>query len=192
MKSQETAQLTDLLRSWSAGDATALERLTPRVYDVLRRIARQHMRKERAGHTLQTTALANEAYLRLISGASVDWKDRAHFFALCAQTMRRILVDSARARRSSKRGGHAVVINLDEAPLLAPQRDDATVAIHEALNGLAKFDARKAQVVELRYFGGLTIEEIAHVLNLSPQSVSRDWKLARAWLTRELNTGNSQ
>jgi RNA polymerase sigma factor (TIGR02999 family) len=106
--------------------------------------------------------------------------------------MRRILVDSARARQSSKRGGHVVVINLDEAPLLAPQRDDATVAIHEALNGLAKFDARKAQVVELRYFGGLTIEEIAHVLNLSPQSVSRDWKLARAWLTRELNTGNSQ
>ena len=186
MEPEDTGQVTELLKAWSAGDLSALDRLTPRVYDVLRGIARKRMRNENERHTLQTTALVNEAYLRLIDGASVDWKNRAHFFALCAQLMRRILVDAARARRSSKRGG-GIAIHLDDAALVAQERDDATIAIHEALSGLAKFDPRKAKVVELRYFGGLTVEETAHVLNLSPQSVLRDWKLARAWLTREMS-----
>jgi RNA polymerase sigma factor (TIGR02999 family) len=144
------------------------------------------MKNERTGHTLQATALVNDLYLRLVDISSTDWKDRAHFFAVCAQMMRRILVDSARARGSRKRGGGAVKINVEDAPVMAPDRDAATVALDDALQALAAFDSRKARVIELRYFGGLSVEEAAEVLNISPQSVMRDWKLAKAWLTREL------
>ncbi len=186
MASPESAEVTVLLKAWGAGDRAALDRLTPRVYDELRRMSRKYMHRERDGHTLQATALVNDLYLRLVDLSSADWTDRAHFFAVCAQMMRRILVDSARARRSGKRGGGAVKINVEDAPVMAPERDASTIALDDALKELAEFDARKAQVVELRYFGGLSVEETAAVLKISPQSVMRDWKLAKAWLTREM------
>jgi RNA polymerase sigma-70 factor, ECF subfamily len=189
MGTSESGDVTGLLKAWGTGDRGALDRLTPRVYDELRRMSRKYMRNERTGHTLQATALVNDVYLRLIDAGSVDWKDRAHFFAVCAQMMRRILVDSARARGSRKRGGGIVKVDVEDACVGAPDRDAATVALDDALNALAAFDARKAQVIELRYFGGLSVEETAEVLKISPQSVMRDWKLAKAWLMREMSAG---
>jgi RNA polymerase sigma factor (TIGR02999 family) len=158
------------------------------VYRELHRIARGHMRRENQGNTLQTTALVNEAYLRLVDVANVAWQDRAHFFAVSAQMMRRILVDAARARTSGKRGGAARRVNLDEIPDISSGRDRELVALDDALTVLAQMDQRKARVIELRFFGGLSVEETAEVLQISPQSVMRDWKLARAWLMRELDS----
>ena len=190
--SPESPEITELLKAWGSGDAAALDQLTPLVYDELRRLARRYMRNERAGNTLQTTALVNEAYLRLVDAKRVAWQDRVHFFAVSAQMMRRILVDAARARGSAKRGGqvkrvnHSNAFNLDEIPDVSTGRDRELVAIDDALNTLAEMDPRKARVIELRFFGGLSVEETAEVLKISPQSVMRDWKLAKAWLTREL------
>jgi RNA polymerase sigma-70 factor (ECF subfamily) len=190
--SDGSVQVTGLLRAWSAGDRAALDRLTPLVYNELHRIARRYMRNERAGNTLQTTALVNEAYLRLIDVQNAVWQDRVHFFAVSAQMMRRILVDTARARASAKRGGqvnrinHSTAVNLDQIPDIGSQRGAELIALDDALNSLAELDLRKAQVIELRFFGGLSVEETAEVLKISPQSVMRDWKLAKAWLMREL------
>ena len=177
--------ITGLLHAWGAGDRAALDRLTPLVEKELRDLARRAMRRERPG-TLQPTALVNEAFLRLVDATDVRWHDRAHFFAISAQTMRRILVDAARARGAGKRGGSAIRFRLDETIDAAPERDRELVALDDALAALAEFDERKARVVELRYFGGLSVEETAAVLGISTQSVLRDWKLARAWLLREL------
>ena len=192
MTADASGEITVLLKAWGAGDAAALERLIPRVYDELRRAARRYMRHERAANTLQTTALVNEAYLRLVDVDKADWRDRAHFFAVASQTMRRILVDAARARLSKKRGGHfrreehCSAPNLDEIPDLSSARDRELVAIDEALEALARMDERKARNIELRFFGGMSVEETAAVLEVSPQTVMRDWKLAKAWLSREL------
>lgn len=192
MMTPESPEITELLKAWGGGDAAALDQLTPLVYEELRRLARRYMRNERAGNTLQTTALVNEAYLRLVDAQRVGWQDRAHFFAVSAQMMRRILVDAARARGSAKRGGrvkranHSTAFNLDEIPDVSTGRDRELVAIDDALNALAEMDPRKARVIELRFFGGLSVEETAEILKISPQSVMRDWKLAKAWLTREL------
>jgi RNA polymerase sigma factor (TIGR02999 family) len=192
MAPEVSREITGLLRAWGAGDAEALERLIPYIYNDLRRAARRHMRNERPGHTLESTALVHEAFLRLVDIHRADWKDRAHFFAAASQMMRRILVDSARARLSPKRGGHlqreehSEPPDLDHIPDLSSRRDRELVAIHEALDGLARVDARKARVIELRFFGGMSVDETAVVLAVSPQTVMRDWKLAKAWLTREL------
>jgi len=180
------ADITRLLQAWGGGDAGALENLTPMVYAEMRRIAARYMRRENPGNSLQATALVNEAYLRLVDLAQVRWQDRAHFFAVAAQTMRRILVDAARARAAGKRGGGAVHVNLDEALDAMPDRPGELVALDEALDGLARLDPRKAKVIEMRFFGGLTVEETAEVLKVSPDTVMRDWKMARAWLMREL------
>lgn len=188
-------EITVLLRAWENGDPAALDRLAPLVYDELHRLARRNMRNERAGNTLQTTALLNEAYLRLVDAKGVGWHDRVHFFAVSARIMRRILVDAARARSAFKRGGgarrveHSSAFDLDAIPDVSSQRDRELVAIDDALNALAGMDPRKARVIELRFFGGLSVEETAEVLKISPQSVMRDWKLAKAWLTRELSAG---
>jgi RNA polymerase sigma factor (TIGR02999 family) len=188
----KSAEITSLLRAWSQGDATALDRLTPLLYDELRRLAHHYMRHERAGHTLQTTALVNEAYLRLVEVKNVAWQDRVHFLAIAARVMRRILVDAARTRASVKRGGrlervdHSNPIDFDQLPAADTDRAAELCALDDALNGLSQMDARRAQVVELRFFGGLTVEETAEVLKVSPQTVMRDWNLARAWLAREL------
>ena len=185
-------QITQLLQSWSQGDQGAIERLVPLVSGELHRLAQRYMSDERPDHTLQTTALVNEAYLRLVDAQRVGWQDRVHFFAVSAQMMRRILVDAARACGSAKRGGqvkrvnHSTAFNLDEIPDVSTGRDRELVAIDDALNALAEMDPRKARVIELRFFGGLSVEETAGVLTISPQSVMRDWKLAKAWLTREL------
>jgi RNA polymerase sigma factor (TIGR02999 family) len=188
----ESPEITALLKAWGSGDAAALDQLTPLVYEELRRLARRYMRNERAGNTLQTTALVNEAYLRLVDTQRVGWQDRVHFFAVSAQMMRRILVDAARARGSAKRGGqvkrvnHSTAFNLDEIPDVSTGRDRELVAIDDALHTLAEMDPRKARVIELRFFGGVSVEETAEILKISPQSVMRDWKLAKAWLMREL------
>jgi RNA polymerase sigma factor (TIGR02999 family) len=190
---EESADITRLLKAWGQGDSAALDRLTPLVYERLRRMARGYMRNERPGHTLQATALVNEAFLRLVDARDLDWTDRAHFFAVCARVMRRILVDAARSRAAIKRGGqaeraeHSTAINLDQLPNPASQTGAQVCALDEALTVLAQIDPRRAQVIELRFFGGLTVEETAHVLQTSPQTVMRDWKLARAWLARELS-----
>jgi RNA polymerase sigma factor (TIGR02999 family) len=181
-----------LIRAWSDGDQAAFDRLAPLIYGELRRIARRFMRGQRAGHTLQTTALVHEAYLRLVDAKSAGVQDRAHFFAVSAQVMRRILIDAARARASQKRGGglqqaeHSTSIDLDEIPAATSDRGAEFLALEDALIRLERMDARKAKVVELRFFGGLSVGEIAEVLKLSPQSVMRDWRLARIWLAREL------
>jgi RNA polymerase sigma-70 factor, ECF subfamily len=191
---RESSEITALLKAWGSGDAAALDQLTPLVYEELRRLARRYMRNERAGNTLQTTALVNEAYLRLVDAKRVGWQDRVHFFAVSAQMMRRILVDAARARNSAKRGGqvkrvnHSRAFNLDEIPDVSTGRDRELVAIDDGLKTLAEMDPRKARVIELRFFGGLSVEKTAEVLKISPQSVMRDWKLAKAWLTRELTS----
>ena len=181
--------MTDLLAASSDGDREALDRLLPLVERELHRLAHHYMGRERAGHTLQTTALVNEAYLKLCDQTRVRWQNRAHFFAIAAQTMRRILIDHARSRRYEKRGGGARPLPLDEAALLTDERAAELVALDEALGALERLDERKARVVELRYFGGLSVEETAHVLNLSPVTVIRDWNMARAWLAREMGSG---
>jgi RNA polymerase sigma factor (TIGR02999 family) len=181
---------TELLRAWSQGDGSALDRLMPLVYNELHRLARHYMRRERPDHTLQATSLVNEAYLRLIDVNRVEWRNRAHFLALAAQMMRRILVESARNRQRQKRGGGAVHVNLDDVQELPDSKEHDLVALSDALNGLATFDARMSRVVELRFFGGLTVDETAHVLNMSPETVLRDWKTAKAWLLREIRRGH--
>jgi len=189
MDPAETAEITRLLQAWRGGDEAAFERLAPLVYGELRKIAHGYMRHEREGASLQATALVHEAYLRLVDAGSVDWQDRAHFFAVSAQMMRRILVDAARARVRIKRGGAAAQLHLDEIPDLSEGRSGDLVAVDDALTALTKLDPRKAKVVELRFFGGLSVEETATVLRISPQSVMRDWRLARSWLMRELRGG---
>ena len=179
-------QITHLLLAWGQGDQAALEALMPLVYDELRKVAARHLRGQREGHTLQTTALVNEAYLRLIDASQVQWQNRAHFFAVAAHFMRRILVDFARSRNYQKRGGGAQPVELDEAMILAPERGADLLALDEALTRLQALNERQAQVVELRYFGGLSEEETAEALNISVRTVRRDWNFARVWLHREL------
>jgi len=178
--------VTRLLLAWRRGDGQALEELVPLVYAELHRLAHRQMRGERPGHFLQTTALVNEAYLRLVESDRVRWQNRSHFFAICAQLMRRILVDAARSRGSLKRGGETLLLPLEEAAVVSRERDAALIALDAALAGLAALDPRKSQVVELRYFGGLTVEETAGVLQVSVETVMRDWKMAKLWLLREL------
>lgn len=185
-RDDETSETTLLLRAWADGDQAALERLTPHVYRTLKRIAGHHLKNERAGQTLQATALVHEAYLELIDITSVDWQHRAHFYAVSAQIMRHILLDRARRRVAAKRGGDAERVNLDELPDLGGSRAKELIALEDALNALAAIDARKARVVELRFFGGLSVEETAEVLAVSPETVMRDWKFARSWLQAEL------
>ena len=186
MSAPSSKQITQLLVAWGDGDQSALEELTPLVYEELRRLAHHYMDRERPGHTLQTTALVNEAYVRLIDWKNVHWQNRAHFFAVSAQLMRRILVDFARSRRYAKRGGGVLAVTLDEAALVSNEKGTDIVALDEALLSLTELDARQSRVVELRFFGGLSIEETAEVLKVSPGTVRRDWSLARAWLHREL------
>lgn len=182
-----SSEVTELLRAWGGGDEAALPRIVKLVYPELRDIARQCLRRERPGHTIQATALVHEAYLRLVDIKQINWQDRAHFLAVGARVMRRVLVDYARARDCAKREGVAHRTTLNDALILSSEPDPMVIRLHEALERLAEFDTRKARVVEMRYFGGLTAEEIAAVLHISPQSVSRDWSLAKAWLVREMS-----
>lgn len=186
-------EITLLLRDWRGGDRLALDQLMPVVHAELRRIARVHMRREARELTLQPTALVNEVYLRLIDLRDLDWQDRAHFFAMASRLVRRVLVDAGRARRADKRGGSQVRVTLDEARVgaAAPARDPDVLALDEALTNLASHDARKAQVVELRYFGGLSVEETAAVLGISAETVFRDWRFAKLWLRRALTKGDA-
>jgi RNA polymerase sigma factor (TIGR02999 family) len=186
MRGSQQAQITQLLVDWSSGDKAALDKLMPLVYDELRRLARFHMRRERAGHTLQTTALVNEAYMRLVDQRNVHWKCRGHFFAVAAQLMRRILIDHARGRRVAKRGGQAPRVSLDEAATVAGDRGAELIALDEALKGLESLDERKGKIVELRFFGGLNVEETAEALGISTATVVREWSLAKAWLYRAM------
>ena len=179
-------EVTQLLVRWSKGDKAALAELTPLVYDELRRVARNYMRREPTDHTLQTTALVNEAYIRLIDQDRVRWQNRAHFFGIAAQLMRRILVDHARKRHNLKRGGDVRRIALDEAVLVADEQAAELVALDGALRSLETVDERKSKVVELRFFGGLSIEEAAEVLSVSPATIQREWAMAKAWLYREI------
>lgn len=180
--------VTQLLIAWGEGDESARDQLMPLVYEELHRLAHKHIRKERPGHTLQTSALVNEAFVRLVNQKEVHWQNRAHFFAIAAQMMRRILVDYARSRSYAKRGGHARQVTLNEDLALSDQRSADVVALDEALGELANIDERKCKVVELRFFGGLSIEETAEVLAVSPGTVMRDWTLAKAWLKRAMTT----
>jgi len=189
MGEPRTHEVTGLLQAWSAGNEDALGKLVPLVYRQLHRAARRHMAGERSGHTLQATALINEVYLRLMDVRPTDWQSRAHFFALCAQLMRRILTDFARIRHYQKRGGAAPHIPFDEALLVSSQSDTDLVALDLALKRLALVDQRKSQVVELRFFGGLVVKETAEVLKVSNETVMRDWKMAKVWLLRELRGG---
>ena len=181
--------VTQLLRAWSQGDQHALEKLTPLVYHELHRRAHWHMAREHAGHTLQTTALVNEIYVRMVDLRGVSWTDRAHFFAISSKLIRRVLIDAARAKGSLKRGGDFPRVSLDDTLLVSHEPRADLVALDDALNVLATIDHRKSQVVELRFFGGLGVEETAEVLKVSPETVKRDWKLAKAWLRRELKSG---
>jgi RNA polymerase sigma factor (TIGR02999 family) len=185
-------EITRLLGAWGGGDQAALSQLAPLVYEDLHRIAHRRMQREQPGQTLQTTALVNEAYLRLVDAKDVCWQDRAHFFAVSAQMMRRILVDAARARGAEKRGGAVAKVNLNESIDAMADRGRELVALDDALSALAQFDARKAKVVEMRFFGGLSVAETAEVLRISEQSVLRDWKLARAWLMGEMGRVSGQ
>jgi RNA polymerase sigma factor (TIGR02999 family) len=185
----ESAEVTGLLRAWGSGDASALEQLSAIVYGELRAMARRYMRNERPGNTLQATALVNEVYLRLVDVKNVDWKQRAQFFALCSQIMRRILVDTARARHTRRRGGGAVRIHFDEMDDLPAKRDACLMALDEALDALSELAPRPAKVLELRYFGGLSIQKIGEVLEISPRTADRDWQFAKSWLMREVNKG---
>jgi RNA polymerase sigma factor (TIGR02999 family) len=178
--------VTDLLLAWRDGDQAALDQLMPAVHQELRRLARRQMRGERQNHTLQTTALVNEAYLRLIDLSRVKWQDRAHFFAMSARLMRRILVDHARSRRYQKRGGGVSDLTLDEAVVVAPERGADLVALDDTLEAIASVDARKSQVVEMRFFGGLSVDETAEALHVSAETVMRDWRVAKVWLLREI------
>ena len=181
-----THDVTQLLKAWSDGDEQALEKLAPLVYEQLHRVAQRYMAHERPGHTLQTTALVHEVYIRLVDCREVDWQNRAHFFAVSAQLMRRILIDFARSKSYQKRGGGAAVVSLDEAATVSSEPDLNLLALNEALVALASKDARKSKIVELKFFGGLSIEEIAAVLKVSVETVVRDWRLSKAWLLREM------
>ena len=189
MGTLDSREVTMLLHAWRGGDLGALDRLMPLVYGELHRLAHRYMLREHAGHTLQTTAIVNEAYIRLIDARQVEWKDRAHFFAISANIMRRILVEFARSRGRNKRGGDVQKVELDEAFVVSPQRGTDLVALDDALTSLAAMDERKAKVIELRFFGGLSVEETAEVLNVSPDTVMRDWRLAKVWLWREMKHG---
>ena len=182
--------ITDLLHAWRQGDARAFEAVLPLVYDELRRIARRQLGRERAGHTLEPTALVNEVYLRLVDVQQVEWRDRLHFFAIASRIMRRVLVDAARARQAGKRGGGAPFVPLEEGDVRAAERAAHLLALDDALEALAAVDARKGRVVELRVFAGLSLDETATALDVSPDTVTRDWKFATSWLRREL-TGRS-
>lgn len=181
-----SVEITNLLKAWSGGDQAALERLAERVYPELRLMARRYMKNERQANTLQTTALVHEVYLRLVDVTKIEWHQRAQFFAMAAQMMRRILVDAARARGAGKRGGRALKVNFDETALLSSTPNRSILALDEALTAFSRVAPRQAKVVELRYFGGLTEEEIVAALKVSPRTVRRDWDLAKAWLLREL------
>jgi RNA polymerase sigma factor (TIGR02999 family) len=183
----QPAEVTQLLQAWSQGDRSALEKLLPLVYNELHRLARRYMIGERAGHTLQTTELVNEAFLKLVGVTGVQWQNRAHFFAVSARLMRRILVDFARSRNYQKRGGGARRVSFDEALEVGAEQDSDMVALDDALTALASVDERKSKVVELRFFGGLSVDETAHVLKVSPETVMRDWKMAKVWLLREMS-----
>jgi RNA polymerase sigma factor (TIGR02999 family) len=189
MLAGSTPEVTQLLRAWSQGDSSALKKLTPLVYRELHRLAHRYMTCEHPDHSLQTTALINEVYLRLTSNRT-SWQNRAHFFAISAQLMRQILVDFARSRHEWKRGGRAQWVSLDKATVASIQPDAQVLALDDALEGLAKVDARKGQVIELRFFGGLSVKETAHVLNVSTDTVLRDWRLAKLWLLREMSRKN--
>lgn len=191
MDSPAPHEVTQLLVAWSNGDQAARDRLMSVVYEELHRLAKRYMRRESPGHTLQTSALVNEAFLRLVDQRNVHWQNRAHFFGIAAQMMRRILVDYARNRSSNKRGGGARALSLDEGLIVSDERSAEVVAVHEALEQLAKFDARKSQIVELRFFGGLTIDETAEVLGISPGTVMSNWTTAKAWLRREISPPES-
>ncbi|MGH9761393.1 MAG: sigma-70 family RNA polymerase sigma factor [Blastocatellia bacterium] len=189
MAAASSNEVSQLLVDWSNGDKAALDKLFPIVYQELRKLAKHYMRGERAGHTLQTTALVNEAYMRLIDYNRMQWQNRAHFFAVSAQLMRRILIDHARSHLYQKRGGGAIKVSLDEAAGLTEQRASELVAIDLALEELAAMDARKARIVELRFFGGLSVEETAEVLGISTPTVQREWRKARAWLHKTIEDG---
>lgn len=178
--------VTQLLRAWSQGDEGALNQLYDLVFDELHRLAHHYMSRENPGNVMQTTALVNEAYLRLANARDLDWKDRAHFFAVSANVMRRILIDGARARRADRRGGKDIQVALDDAPEVSTQNDPDLIALDDALKELAKVNERQSRVVELRYFGGLSVEEAAEVLGVSADTVMRDWRFAKAWLKREM------
>ena len=180
-------EVTQLLVAWTSGDQEARDKLVSVVYQELHRLAHHYMKRESAGHTLQTSALVNEAFLRLVDQRDVQWRNRAHFFGIAAQMMRRILVDYARSRRYAKRGGGAHPISLNETMIVSDERSAEIVALDEGLERLPEFDPRKGHIVELRFFGGLTIEETAEVLDVSPGTVMRDWTLAKAWLRREMS-----
>ena len=184
----DTKDISKLLRAWSDGDQSALNGLTPIVYEELRRLAHHYMEGERPGHTLQTTALVNEAYMRLVDYRRMQWQDRAHFFAVAAQVMRRILVDHARSR-NIKRGAGVQHVALDDVAVVNGDRTGDLVALDDAMDALARFDPRKAQIIEMRFFGGLSIDETAEVLKVSPATVRRDWSIAKFWLYRELRGG---
>jgi RNA polymerase sigma factor (TIGR02999 family) len=192
MRGGPSAQdVTILLRAWGGGNKEALDRLAPLVYRELHRVARRMMAAERPNHTLQATALINEAYVRLVDTRQVSWQDRAHFFALCARAMREILIDHARSRGSAKRGGDQIAIELDEGLAAAPSAETNLLELDDALKRLAELDPRKSQVVELRFFGGLSLEETAEALKVSTKTVQRDWDLARGWLYREMSGNKS-
>ena len=182
----EPHEVTKLLRDWNDGDESALHKLTPLIYGELHRLAHKHMRRENAGHMLQTSALVNEAYVRLIDASEVRWENRAHFFAIAARLMRRILVDDARRRNFDKRGGHTIHVPLDEVLTVPQQQATNLVALEDALKSLASIEARQSEIVELRFFGGLSVDETAEVLNISPRTVMREWNFARAWLRKEM------
>jgi RNA polymerase sigma factor (TIGR02999 family) len=192
MAELSSTEVTKLLLAWNAGDELAFEQLVPVVYRELHRIARHHMAGERPGHTLQTSALVNEAYLRLVDSRQVRWQNRVHFFSMSAQLMRRILVDFARRRQYLKRGGGALSVTLDDEMTISRAQNGDLVAIDDALKALDTFDPRKARVVELRFFGGLSVEETAETLKVSADTVVRDWKLAKVWLQRELTKGTTK
>ena len=183
---ESSGDVTSLLRAWNAGDQAAFDRLAERVYPELRRMARRYMRNERQTSTLQSTALVHEVYLRLVDVRRIDWRERAQFYAMAAQMMRRILVDAARARAATKRGGSAAKVNIDDTAVLSPVPDRSILALDEALTAFSRLAPRQARVVELRYFGGLTEDEIVAALEISARTVRRDWNFAKAWLSREL------
>jgi RNA polymerase sigma factor (TIGR02999 family) len=188
MDSPAPSEVTQLLIAWSDGDQAARERLMSVVYEELHRLARRYMRNESPGHTLQTSALVNEAFIRLVDQRNVHWQNRSHFFGIAAQMMRRILVDYARSRNFAKRGGGALKLSVEEELFVSDERSAEVVAVHEALEGLARIDPRQAQIVELKFFGGLSNEETAAVLTVSPGTVARDWTMAKAWLRREISS----
>lgn len=186
MTVESTKQTTEALRAVAAGEEAAADRLMPMVYDEFRKLARSYLERESPGHTLQPTALVNEAYFKLVNQTQVDWAGRTHFFAVGAQAMRRILVDHARAKKRTKRGGDRQQIQLNEELTLSPERDEDLLALDDAMEKLAKRDPRQAKIVELRFFGGLTVEEVAHVMGVSPRTIGNEWAMIRAWLRREL------